>query len=66
MAKNKGENLEATDNGENVNGENKTFKAIARQHIKYGGKHIKVDEEFEVKEDDVEELRKYAYIEEGE
>lgn len=44
----------------------KTFKAKAKQYIKYGGKHIKIDEEFEVKECDLGELKKYAEIEEGE
>ncbi|EPS50147.1 hypothetical protein CFSAN002368_14783 [Clostridium botulinum A1 str. CFSAN002368] len=44
----------------------KNLKAKAKQYIKYGGKHIKIDEEFEVKECDLGELRKYAEIEEGE
>lgn len=41
----------------------RTFKAKARQFIKYGGEHLKEDQEFEVKESDVEELSKYADIE---
>ncbi|EQB3099734.1 DUF7210 family protein [Clostridium botulinum] len=67
MAKAKTENLEATENVKDENmEEEKVFKAKAMQCIKYAGKHIKVDEEFEVKECDLEELRKYAEIEEGE
>ncbi|CAL83892.1 hypothetical protein FDF29_06515 [Clostridium botulinum] len=59
--------LEATENGQDENvEEKKVFKAKAKQYIKYGGKHIKVDEDFEVKECDLEELRKYAEIEEDE
>ncbi|KOR24193.1 hypothetical protein [Clostridium sp. L74] len=46
--------------------EKKVFKAKAKQYIKYGGKHIKINEEFEVKECDLGELKKYAEIEEGE
>ncbi|ACQ54463.1 hypothetical protein HYH82_06720 [Clostridium botulinum] len=67
MTKVKTENVEATESiqDENVE-EKKVFKAKAKQYIKYGGKHIKVDEDFEVKECDLEELRKYAEIEEGE
>lgn len=67
MAKAKTENLEAIENvqDENVE-EKKVFKAIAKQCIKYCGKHIKIDEEFEVEECDLKELRKYAEIEEGE
>lgn len=67
MAKGKTENLEATENikDENVE-EKKVFKARAKQCIKYAGQHIKINEEFEVKECDLEELRKYAEIEEGE
>ncbi|APQ75525.1 hypothetical protein [Clostridium botulinum] len=63
MAKSKEENIDIMED-EKV--EEKTFKAKAKQYIKYGGKHIKIDEEFEVKECDLEELRKYAEIEEGE
>lgn len=67
MDKAKTENLEATENvkDENVE-EEKVSKAKAKQYIKYGGKHIKIGEEFEVKECDLKELRKYAEIEEGE
>ncbi|NFC27834.1 hypothetical protein EXM98_04075 [Clostridium botulinum] len=61
MTKVKTENVQ----DENVE-EKKVFKAKAKQCIKYGGKHIKVNEDFEVKECDLEELRKYAEIEEGE
>ncbi|WP_061310213.1 hypothetical protein [Clostridium botulinum] len=60
MAKSKEENIDAMED-EKV--EEKTLKAKAKQYIKYGGKHIKIDEEFEVKECDLEELRKYAEIE---
>ena len=48
------------------NTKEKNFKAKAKRYIKYLGKHIKKDEEFEVKEGDIEELRNYAEIEEGE
>lgn len=67
MAKGKTENLEATEDvkDEKIE-EKKVFKARAKQCIKYSGKHIKIDEEFEVKECNLEELRKYAEIEEGE
>lgn len=41
----------------------KTFKAIARQFIKYDGEFIKSEEEFQVKESDVDELKVYAEIE---
>ncbi|MBU5227848.1 hypothetical protein KQI36_14530 [Clostridium senegalense] len=63
MAKGKTENLEATENIQDENVEEKVFKARAKQCIKYSGKHIKIDEEFDVKECDLEELRKYAEIE---
>lgn len=41
----------------------KTFKAIAKDFIKYGGEHLKPGDEFQVKESDVEELKAYADIE---
>lgn len=41
----------------------KTFKAVAKDFIKYGGAHLKPDDKFEVKESDVEELKDYAEIE---
>lgn len=41
----------------------KTFKAVAKDFIKYGGEHLKPDDKFEVKESDVEELKAYADIE---
>lgn len=41
----------------------KTFNAVAKQFIKYGGKHLKTGDKFQVKESDVEELSKYAEIE---
>ncbi|MET7041027.1 hypothetical protein WBZ18_03390 [Clostridium botulinum] len=63
MVKSKEENIDAMGD-EKV--EQKTFKAKANQYIKYDGKHMKIDEEFQVKECDLEELRKYAEIEEGE
>ncbi|QDY32673.1 hypothetical protein [Clostridium sporogenes] len=63
MAKSKEESIDVMED-EKV--EEKTFKAKAKQYIKYRGKHIKIDEEFEFKECDLEELRKYAEIEEGE
>lgn len=67
MAKAKVENLEDIENVQDENAEEKkAFKARAKQCIKYGGKHIKIDEEFEAKECDLEELRKCAEIEEGE
>ncbi|HDK7138935.1 hypothetical protein FDB72_10400 [Clostridium botulinum] len=63
MAKSKEENIYVMED-EKV--EEKIFKAKAKQYIKYAGTHIKIDEEFQVKECDLEELRKYAEIEEGE
>ncbi|OPD33699.1 hypothetical protein AL714_17880 [Clostridium botulinum] len=60
MAKSKEENIDAMEEGKI---KEKTFKAKAKQYIKYEGKHIKADEEFEVKECDLEELKKYAKIE---
>jgi hypothetical protein len=41
----------------------KTFKAVAKDFIKYGGEHLKPEDKFEVKESDVEELKAYADIE---
>lgn len=41
----------------------KTFKAKARQFIKYNGEHLKEGQEFDVRESDVAELGKYADIE---
>lgn len=41
----------------------KSFNAVAKQHIKYGGKHLKVGDKFEVKESDAKELSDYAEIE---
>ncbi|GAA0735680.1 hypothetical protein [Clostridium oceanicum] len=41
----------------------KTFNAVAKQYIKYGGKHIKTGEKFKVNESDVKELGKYSEIE---
>ncbi len=41
----------------------KTFKAVAKDFIKYGGEHLKPDDKFEVKESDVDELKAYADIE---
>ncbi|NFA43709.1 hypothetical protein EXM65_14355 [Clostridium botulinum] len=43
--------------------ENTRYKAIAKQYIKYDGEHIKQGEEFEVKVNDVEELKQFADIE---
>ncbi len=40
----------------------KTYLAIANQHIKYDGEYIKQGEEFEVKVSDVEELKQFAKI----
>ncbi|MCH3962991.1 MAG: hypothetical protein LKE46_01835 [Clostridium sp.] len=41
----------------------KTFKAKARQFIKYNGEYLKEGQEFDVKESDVTELGRYADIE---
>lgn len=41
----------------------KTFNAVAKQFIKYGGEYLKAGGKFQVKESDVEELSKYAEIE---
>lgn len=41
----------------------KTYKAVAKDFIKYGGEHLKPDDKFQVKESDVEELKAYADIE---
>lgn len=41
----------------------KTFKAEAKDFIKYGGEHLKTGDKFQVKESDVEELKAYAEIE---
>ena len=40
----------------------KTYKAIAKQFIKYGGNHLTPGQEFEVKESAVEELKQFADI----
>lgn len=40
----------------------KTYPAIANQHIKYDGKYIAKDEKFKVKISDVEELKQFAQI----
>lgn len=42
--------------------EEKTFDAIARRFIKYGGEYIEDGEKFQVKESDIEELKQYADI----
>lgn len=52
----KNNTITTTDNTE------KSYKAVARQFIKYGGKFIKAEEEFQVKESDVKELKVYADI----
>lgn len=79
MAKAKKDETEAIDNvdetevivdriesAETSNDELNVYKAIARQHIKYEGKPIKAGEVFEIKESDLDELRQYAELEEGE
>ena len=43
--------------------EEKEFKAVAKDFIKYGGEHLKPGDNFEVKESDVNELKVYADIE---
>lgn len=43
--------------------EEKAFKAVAKDFIKYGGEHLKPGDNFEVKESDVNELKVYADIE---
>ena len=53
----------ATKNLDKASTEEKTFKATAKQFIKYDGKFIKIEEEFQVKESDVKELSNYAEIE---
>lgn len=40
----------------------KTYKAIAKQFIKYGGNHLAPGQEFEVKESAIEELKQFADI----
>lgn len=52
----------ARNTGKNNTAE-KTFNAVARQFIKYGGEYLKAGGKFQVKESDVEELSKYAEIE---
>lgn len=41
----------------------KTYNAVAKQFIKYGGEHLKDGDKFQVKESDVKELSNYAEIE---
>jgi hypothetical protein len=41
----------------------KTFKANAKDFIKYCGEYLKPGDKFQVKESDVEELKAYAEIE---
>lgn len=53
MARNTGKNNTAK----------KTFNAVAKQFIKYGGEYLKAEGKFQVKESDVQELSKYAEIE---
>lgn len=53
MARNTGKN----------NTTEKTFNAVAKQFIKYGGEYLKAGGKFQVKESDVGELSKYAEIE---
>ncbi|GEM_PF-3171353 len=40
----------------------KSYKAVAKQFIKYGGNHLRPGQEFEVKESAVEELKQFADI----
>ncbi|BCZ46944.1 hypothetical protein psyc5s11_30110 [Clostridium gelidum] len=53
----------ATKNLDKASTEEKTFKATAKQFIKYGGEHLKAGDKFQVKESDVKELNQYAEIE---
>lgn len=43
--------------------EEREFKAVAKDFIKYGGDHLKPGDKFKVKESDAEELKAYADIE---
>nr|DAU22311.1 MAG TPA: hypothetical protein [Caudoviricetes sp.] len=40
----------------------KSYKAVAKQFIKYGGNHLVPGQEFEVRESSVEELKQFADI----
>lgn len=40
----------------------KSYKAVAKQFIKYGGNHLRPGQQFEVKESAVEELKQFADI----
>ncbi|AQR95560.1 hypothetical protein [Clostridium saccharoperbutylacetonicum] len=42
--------------------EETTYKAIAKQFIKYDGKFLADGDEFQVKESDVKELKAFAHI----
>lgn len=50
-------------NSDKTTTEEREFKAVAKDFIKYGGEHLKPDDKFQVKESDVEELKAYADIE---
>lgn len=41
----------------------KVFNAVAKQFIKYNGKHLKAGDKFKVNESHIKELSKYAEIE---
>lgn len=43
--------------------EEKTFNAVSKEFIKYGGEHLKPGDTFHVKESDVKELGDFAKIE---
>lgn len=45
------------------NSTEKTFNAVVKQFIKYGGKHLEPGDKFGVKESDVKEVSNYAEIE---
>ncbi|MDS1004937.1 hypothetical protein P9J83_15745 [Clostridium sporogenes] len=46
-----------------TNNTEKTFNAVAKQFIKYGGEHLKAGDKFQIKESDIKELSMYAEIE---
>lgn len=41
----------------------KTYDAVSKEFIKYGGEHLKPGDKFKVKESDVKELSDFAEIE---
>jgi len=45
------------------NNTEKTFSAVSKEFIKYGGQHLEPGEKFKVKESEVKELSDYAEIE---